>query len=285
MARPVKKGLDYIPLDTHFFSNYKIMDLLNEYGPAGIVIYLYAILTIYQQGYYLAIPLDKLTVQTVHTIGAKWVKKSLVQRVIYYCAEIGLFNKSLLLQNIITSVGIQRRYAKVTVRNKVDKSKFWLLDDEALEGVPQADVSATKNEVIVTETPVNGEKIPTNKIKEKEVKKEKYIKENQPVEAEVQKTKYADFVSMTEDEHRDLIGKYGDKKVARMIEVLNNHKGANGKTYQNDYYAILSWVAEKVDKEFEAKPKDVSFDVELAMKTAREHPKDFSLKRNTPRRR
>jgi len=60
---------------------------------------------------------------------------------------------------------------------------------------------------------------------------------------------YAEFVKMTEDEYNKLVTKYGEKKVKRMIEVLDNYKGATGKKYKSDYRAILNWVADKVLKE------------------------------------
>ncbi|MGN0503123.1 MAG: hypothetical protein ACI4HN_09385, partial [Ruminococcus sp.] len=75
-------------------------------------------------------------------------QKDLVGQVIDYCAEIGLFDKDLLQQNIMTSVGIQRRYDSVTVRNKVDKSKYWLREkqkcDVALENAPKSLISVAE---------------------------------------------------------------------------------------------------------------------------------------------
>ena len=48
------------------------------------------------------------------------------------------------------------------------------------------------------------------------------------------KNKYAEFVSMTESEHRKLVDDYGESAAARMIEILNNYKGSTGKTYKSD---------------------------------------------------
>ena len=67
---------------------------------------------------------------------------------------------------------------------------------------------------------------------------------------EPKKVKYADFVHMTEAEHQKLIDEYGTEMTARMIEVLDNYKGSKGKTYKNDYRAILSWVVDRVKEEF-----------------------------------
>ena len=175
MARPRKTGLDYFPFDVDFFDNYKIMDLLNEYGTLGVSIYQILLCKIYKNGYYLEVPLDKLAVQIVRIIGNRWIpKKDLVRQVILYCADIGLFDKALLSQSVITSVGLQQRYSEVTVRNKVNKDKYWLLEkketQEALITVPKTFVSATETKVNVTETKVNTTTIPQKERKEKKSK-------------------------------------------------------------------------------------------------------------------
>lgn len=183
MARPAKKGLDYYPSDTNRRNDFKIMDLLNQYGPLGYTIYDFCLQYVYENGYFLDVPLQQVCLTLCRDIGAKWIKnKNLVGQVIDYCADIGLFDKDLLRQNVMTSVGIQRRYDSVTVRNKVDKSEFWLLGKEnceaALINAPQNGVSATKTKVIATETEVsatNMTQIKVNKIKEKEKKTDVFI--------------------------------------------------------------------------------------------------------------
>ncbi len=188
MARPAKKGLDYYPSDTNRRNDFKIMDLLNQYGPLGYTIYDFCLQYVYENGYFLDVPLQQVCLTLCRDIGAKWVKnKNLAGQVIDYCADIGLFDKDLLRQNVMTSVGIQRRYASVTVRNKVDKSKFWLLGKEnceaALINAPKNGVSATETKIIATETEVSAtnmpqikeNKIKVNKRKEKEKNKDIFI--------------------------------------------------------------------------------------------------------------
>lgn len=175
MPRPKKTGLDYFPFDVDYWDDFKIMDLLNEYGPLGTAIYEIILSKVYRNGYYLEVPLDKLATQIVRIIGNRWIKeKNLVLQVIQYCADIGLFNNALLMQSVITSVGIQRRYSEVTVRNKVDKSKYWLLDKEenqvALINIPQNTVSVAKTGISVAETKINATVIPQKERKEKERK-------------------------------------------------------------------------------------------------------------------
>ena len=39
MGRPIKAGLSYFPKDVDYYEDFKIMDLMNEYGPLGQTIY------------------------------------------------------------------------------------------------------------------------------------------------------------------------------------------------------------------------------------------------------
>lgn len=71
-------------------------------------------------------------------------------------------------------------------------------------------------------------------------------KENKGKEKKVNKNIYAEFVSMTETEFNNLVEKYGKEQTQKMIDVLDNYKGANNKKYASDYRAILNWVVERV---------------------------------------
>jgi hypothetical protein len=64
------------------------------------------------------------------------------------------------------------------------------------------------------------------------------------------KKRYAEKVTMTEDEYSKLVHSHGPFYTEKAIFVLDNYKGANGKTYDSDYKAILSWAMDKVKKEF-----------------------------------
>ena len=173
MPRPRKVGLSYFPEDTNRRNDFKIMDLLNEYGPLGYTIYDFCLQYIYENGYYIDVPRHQLVLMLIKDIGAKWVKnKDLVWQVIDYCAEIGLFDNALLQQNIMTSVGIQRRYDLATVRNKVDKTKHWLLDDFQKQKSEVVNITVSKNPDFATETPETATETPetateTPHIKEK----------------------------------------------------------------------------------------------------------------------
>lgn len=179
MARPAKKGLAYFPKDVDFYQDEKIVDLGMKYGPLGLTVFDVLMTLVYREGYYLELPLSKVGQMIVRTVGESWFRKTgmgavdLSVEVILYCAEIGLINAPLVRQNVITSVGIQKRYAAVTARNKVNLTKYWLLDnrrvDGALESMPKKRVSVAETPVSVTETRISDAKTPQrkeNKIKE-----------------------------------------------------------------------------------------------------------------------
>lgn len=63
------------------------------------------------------------------------------------------------------------------------------------------------------------------------------------------KISYAEYVTMTNDEYEKLLATYGKEMTAKMIETLDNYKGANGKKYKSDYRAILNWVVKRIEEE------------------------------------
>ena len=64
-----------------------------------------------------------------------------------------------------------------------------------------------------------------------------------------EKVPYAEFVSLTKNEHQKLIDSYGSEAAARLIEILNNYKAAQGKQYKSDYHAIKNWVVSRLEEE------------------------------------
>jgi len=77
---------------------------------------------------------------------------------------------------------------------------------------------------------------------------------------EPKKKKYAEYVSLTEEEYQKLCDEHTQGNADLFIQILNNYKGAKGKTYKSDYLAILNWVIEKTKADgsyFKNKPRVV----------------------------
>lgn len=54
---------------------------------------------------------------------------------------------------------------------------------------------------------------------------------------------------MTPDEYTKLLAEFGEEDTKRIIEILNNYKGATGKKYKSDYLAIRNWVISRLEEE------------------------------------
>lgn len=81
-----------------------------------------------------------------------------------------------------------------------------------------------------------------------------HINNNPPTPLKIIKTKFAEFVSLTNDEYTSLVAKLGEERAKRCIEILDNYKGANGKRYKSDYRAILNWVVKRLEEEEAKRP-------------------------------
>ena len=168
-GRPRKTGLSYHSSDVDLYEDFKIIDLLDKYGPVGTTIYDVVIKMIYRKGYYLEIPMNQLALTVQKTIGSKWIRnKDLVLQVVQYCADIGLFDKDLSLQSVLTSAGIQKRYSLATVRSKAQIEKYRLIEkesDKPLLNAPSKDISVEEKSISATEIQDNVSKMPLKESK------------------------------------------------------------------------------------------------------------------------
>ena len=72
------------------------------------------------------------------------------------------------------------------------------------------------------------------------------------------KNHYSEFVTMTPEEYQKLVDVYGEEATKQMIDILDNYEGSKGKTYKDDYRAILSWVVKRYEedcKQIKLQPK------------------------------
>lgn len=85
MARPLKKGLGYFPLDTDLYSDRKIQRLLRKYGCKGICIYLAILCEIYREkGYYISYDSDFcFDISVILGVG-----RGTVSEAVFYCIDL-----------------------------------------------------------------------------------------------------------------------------------------------------------------------------------------------------
>lgn len=183
---PKRAALDYFPKVVNFYEDDKIFDLLDEYGPLGVTIYDCILTIVYSNGYFANLSKDKLSRMVIRKIGNKWIKsQKVVVQVIDYCADLGLLCNDLMLQNIITSVGIQKRYYKIAVKlmkRQLYSTEYWLLDKngEPLLNAPSKQINSELNPFSSEEITNNSEEI-RQKEKETKRKENKISRESQHV--------------------------------------------------------------------------------------------------------
>ena len=168
MARPKKTGLDYFYKGVDDWDDIRRMDLMEKFGPVGFAAYDVVLCQVYKNGYYLEVSLDKLALYVMRMVGRHWFEsREQARQIIEYCGEIGLFDRELLAQSVVTSKEIQRHYADVSARRKADRSQYWLLplDDEV-----EKDCECTQEESIqdvsAAETRINAAKTQQSKVKQ-----------------------------------------------------------------------------------------------------------------------
>ncbi|HFK0021411.1 TPA: Lin1244/Lin1753 domain-containing protein [Listeria monocytogenes] len=115
MARPLKEGLDYFPLDVDADYDDKFQLIETLHGPTGFAIMIKLFMKIYSQNFFY-----KWT-ETEQILFAKRVNVDIntLKTVVNDCIKYDLFNNNLFNEfQILTSLGIQERYFTAIGRRK-----------------------------------------------------------------------------------------------------------------------------------------------------------------------
>ena len=181
MARPLKQGLDYFPLDTDFLQDIKVRRLIRACGSSAIPMLIGLLVNIYRgDGYYLRWDSD-MTFLISDEVG---ISEGAAQEFINKAVQVGFFDKKLYEEkSILTSAGIQRRFFEITERRK---SVFYddtllLIDVNEYTNL----VNVNNNSINVNNNPVNvyhnqQSKVKESKVKESKVKEKKIYSPSLP---------------------------------------------------------------------------------------------------------
>lgn len=220
---PKKPGLNYFPFDVDFFEDDRIFDLLDRYGPLGVNIYICILCIVYKDGYYSEIPLDKLSRMITKMIGNKWVKnKKAVAQVVHFCSEIGLIDDDLMTKNIITSVGIQRRYYEVAVirmKRQLYSLKYWLLGSEKKAGPL---LNAPQNRINSEVNRINPEDIPLTSEESAQKEKESKYKDNNTFHPEELERAFQMYLLVRRANYGDIIPEQVQELRADLLKLSSD---------------------------------------------------------------
>lgn len=167
MARPIKKGLDYFPVDVNFLKDLKVRKILRACGGSAPTILICLLGYIYgNEGYFMLWDEDARFL-VADDVGAS---EALVEEVLKKAIKVGFFDKGIFERDkILTSRGIQTRYRKAARQksNNEIRGKLNLLDkNDSYSGVSNADNSvnhADNTQSKVKESKVNKSKVNNNK--------------------------------------------------------------------------------------------------------------------------
>lgn len=132
MARPVKIGLDYFPVDVDMFEDEKMLAISGEFGIKGEITVVKLLCAIYRNGYYVLWN-DLLKFKLLHDLPGISVK--LIDEIVQRLVKWDFFDKNLFnsTDKVLTSVGIQKRYFEA-VRNRNSKKQLpFLLVENSIE--------------------------------------------------------------------------------------------------------------------------------------------------------
>jgi Domain of unknown function (DUF4373) len=180
MARPIKEGLEYFPLDVDFFNDEKIEAISGEFGLKGEIIVIKLLCTIYRNGYYTM--WNELTkMKLLKSIPG--VSIELLEQVITRLVKWNFFDENLFSSaKVLTSNGIQKRFLEATKRRKKEVNIVYVCNNgvNVYNNPPSSVVNVHINtqskvkESKVKESKVFGEKSPTHPPSKIELRKEEF---------------------------------------------------------------------------------------------------------------
>ena len=158
MARPIKEGIDYFPLDVDFLQDIKVRKIMKAQS-AAISVLIALLCNIYRdKGYYIGFGDDECFL-IADEIG---VSEGAVQEVVKMALKVGFFDQDKFNRyQILTSNGIQARYLEASNRRKMSTIN------------PLYQVFDNNNGVHVNNNPVNDSKSTQRKGKERKEKERK----------------------------------------------------------------------------------------------------------------
>jgi len=134
MARHLKLGLDYFPLDVDFESDPKIRKLFRTFGSEAVLIYIDFLCIVYKNGYYVESDLESLAEDIWYRLKFKSVdfKFEDLMAILNKMVDMNMIDFVMLQKNIITSKAIQKQFMASTIRRKNSDRTYWILteDDE-----------------------------------------------------------------------------------------------------------------------------------------------------------
>lgn len=254
MARPIKQGLEYFPLDVGFLHDVKIRRIMRACGIQSIPVLISLLANIYRnEGYFLRWSND-MPFLIADELG---VSEGAVTATVDKAVQVDFFNANMYEKyGVLTSEGIQSRFFEAVSRRKEVRydARFMLLN-----------VNAYNNSVNVYNNSVNVDHNQQSKVKESRVEESKgkkkqqlYINLNMEEAIKVYQNNIHPITSSIEKERLvDLIETHGTEHVQQAVEEAVMHNARNLK-----YVAAIleAWQAKGYQLASKQNPKTITSD-------------------------
>src|SRR5699024_8883489 len=230
LARPIKQGVDYFPLDVYMDNKFKFIEI--KYGLEGFAIVIKMMQNIYSQGYWSYWGEDE-KILFASEINVD-IKK--LEEITDECTKRGIFSKELYEKSgILTSAGIQKRYKEIVRRRKgVEVTEEYLL----VRGLGV----------------VNDVNNPSQRSHDDNKSTQSKVKESK---GNNNKQKYLDNVLLKSDEYKRLINEFGQEVIDSKIEELDTYISNKGKNPYKDHNKTLrNWIKKDGTKPLSVKKKE-----------------------------
>lgn len=233
MGRPAKKGVDYFSHDCDASGKPTCYTLQEQFGNDGYAFW-FKLLEFLGQRENLSFDC-KVKAEWIYFVAKSKVSEEKAFAILDTLASIDAIDPELWKDKIVWSDNFLERVKDVYKKRGTPP--------------PTKPIVVVGNPHIVEEPvdiPLNvgvGEKPP-----EPSPPKRKSRKSTEEIDAE--KVKFAELVRMRPSEYEALCKSLGKEATEKAIQILDNYKGSKGKTYKDDYRAILSWVVDKLKKDY-----------------------------------
>lgn len=169
MARQIKQGIDYYPMDVNFLNDIKVRKVLRGCGAQSMAVILFLLGNIYRdEGYYMRWDDEEDPFLVSDVVG---VSEGAVRETIKKSLQVEFFDSKLFeKESILTSKGIQERFMEATVRRiSVNiKAAYWLLDKTGANMVVEK-INVYRNSITVDNNSKNVDDNQQSKVKESKV--------------------------------------------------------------------------------------------------------------------
>ena len=165
MARPIKQGLEYFPMDVDADTDEALEYVIAKKGFIAFGVYVRLLMGIYKDGYYTEWNERKLFVYSKRMM----MEPETLSDIISEFVTAGLFSQEMLAKGVLTSEGIQKRYLTATEKRK---TVGIAPEYDLISGGVNSEKTTDDVELIpkkLNKKEVNDELTPQSKVKESKV--------------------------------------------------------------------------------------------------------------------